>query len=129
MLDGRDLVQVALPTRVLSRAVDFYSKTLGLPLLFETNGMAFFRLGNLRLMIGQEEEPGESGPADKLRACLYFDAPDLPELGERLEAAGVRFLGPAETVQRTEAGNLQLRFFRDADDNLLALMGLVSHAT
>ncbi|HEX8233922.1 MAG TPA: VOC family protein [Caulobacteraceae bacterium] len=125
MLSGRNLVQAALPVTDLARARAFYADTLGLPLLFETNGMAFFQLGNLRLMLGRPEEQ-EGGTETKHGACLYFDAPDLPDLADRLETAGVRFLGPAETVQRSEAGDLQLRFFRDPDGNLLALMGMVA---
>lgn len=37
--------QVALTTSDLERAISFYRDTVGLPLLFETNGMAFFRCG------------------------------------------------------------------------------------
>ena len=49
-------------------------------------------------------------------------------MAEALERKGVRFLGPAEVVQRTAEGEIQLRFFRDPDGNLLALMGLVRPA-
>ncbi|HYF22142.1 MAG TPA: VOC family protein [Caulobacteraceae bacterium] len=118
-LAGRDLVQAALNCTDLPRSVGFYRDVLGLPLMFETNGMAFFQLGNCRLMIGR----GESGSGG---GCLYLDAPDLPSLGEALEGRGVVFLGPAETVQKTTGGDLKLRFFRDPDGNLLALMGVVA---
>ena len=119
-LAGRSLIQVALAARDLERAKTFYVGVLGLPLLFETNGMAFFQLGNLRLLVG-EREAETLGPG-----AIYFDAPDLPVLAEALEQRGVEFLGPAETLQRTEAGALQLRFFKDPDGNLIGLMGVVS---
>jgi len=118
-LSGRDLVQVALNTADLDRAIGFYRDVLGLPLLFETNGMAFFQLGDCRLMIARGEGSGGGG-------CLYLDAPDLPMLAEALERRGVTFLGPAETVQKTAQGELKLRFFRDLDGNLLALMGVIA---
>jgi len=121
-LAGRRVVQLALPTRDLNRARAFYEGVLGLPLMFETNGMLFFRLGDIRLMIGSNAE-GALEPVDG--STIYFDAPDLPVLAESLERRGVRFLGPAEVVMRTATDETQLRFFRDPDQNLLALMGTV----
>ena len=121
-LAGRALVQVALPTRDLARAKAFYADVLGLPLLLETNGMAFFSLANARLMVG-EREAETLGPG-----VIYIDAPDLPDLAAGLEARGVAFVGPAETLQRTADGDLQLRFFRDPDQNMVGLMGVVKTA-
>ena len=121
-LAGRGLVQVALPTRDLTRSRAFYEGVLGLPLLFETGGMAFYQLGGVRLLIGERE-------ADKLGpGAIYLDAPDLPALGPELERRGVEFLGAAETLQRTPSGDLQLRFFKDPDGNLIGLMGVVALA-
>jgi predicted enzyme related to lactoylglutathione lyase len=123
-LSGRNLVQAGLPATDLTRAVGFYRDVLGLPLLFEVSGMAFFQAGGTRLMVGT------SGANLKPRsdACLYFDAPDLPALAEALEAKGLNFLRPAETVQRTAKGAVMIRFFKDPDGNLLALMGEVEGA-
>jgi catechol 2,3-dioxygenase-like lactoylglutathione lyase family enzyme len=122
MLKDRGLIQVALPTADLPRAVGFYRDILGLPLLFEVSGMAFFQLGNgTRLMVGGNAaslKPGESN-------AIYFDAPDLPALAEGLARKGVVFLGPAETLQRFETSDLKLQFFRDPDGNLIGLMGNV----
>ncbi len=114
----RKLVQVALMVRDLPGAIAFYRDTLGLPFLFETNGMAFFQLaGGTRLMLGAGGEAGGG--------YLYFDAPDLPAAAAALEAKGITFLGPAQVLQKTEAGTLQLRSFRDPDGNAISLLGLV----
>ena len=121
-LAGRALVQLALPTRDLERAKDFYAGLLGLPLLFETNGMDFFALVNARLLVG-EREAEKLGPG-----AVYIDAPDLPEAAAALEGRGAVFEGPAETLQRTAEGDLQLRFLRDPDGNLVGLMGVVRRA-
>jgi methylmalonyl-CoA/ethylmalonyl-CoA epimerase len=120
-LAGRKLVQVALTCRDLDRARGFYRDTLGLPLLFEVSNMMFFQLDGLRLMIGKEEAPG----AVIGGSVIYFDAPDIDALGAALEAKGVTFARPAETVQRTPTHELKLRAFHDPDGNALALMGLV----
>ncbi len=121
-LAGRKLLQVALTCRDLDRARTFYRDTLGLPLLFEAGTMLFFQLEGLRLMIGKEEAPGSAVGG----SVIYFDAPDIDALGSALEAKGVTFARPAETVQRTPTHELKLRAFHDPDGNALALMGLVA---
>ena len=123
-LAGRDVVQVFLPCTKLERSVAFYRDTLGLPFLFETNGMAFFQLGNLRLMLGElrEGQPAMAGGG------IYLDAPDLPALARAMEGRGVAFRGPAQVLQQTEAGDLTLRSLLDPDGNLIALMGVVPRA-
>ena len=123
MLKDRALVQVALPTVDLGRAVIFYRDVLDLPLLFEVSGMAFFQLHNgVRLMVGSHA--ADLTPKDS--TALYFDAPDLSELAEKLAKRGVVFRGPATTLQKTASGDLMLQFFRDPDGNLLGLMGVVA---
>ena len=119
-LRDRKLVQVALTTRDMDRSREFYRDLLGLPLLFEAGGMMFFELPGLRLMIGTENTAGEPGGS-----ILYFDAPDIDTLAPALEARGVEFFGPVQTVQRTETHDLPLRAFRDPDGNTLQLMGMV----
>lgn len=122
-LAGRNVVQVALPTQDLVKARRFYSDVLGLPLLSNVSGMLFYQLGNTRLMIGSNVE-GEIRPLDG--STIYIDAPDLPQLAVRLEQRGLAFAGPVEVVQRRQGKEMQVRFFRDPDGNLLALMGWVS---
>jgi methylmalonyl-CoA/ethylmalonyl-CoA epimerase len=119
-LRNRKLVQVALTTRDPERSRRFYRDVLGLPFLFEAGGMMFFDLAGQRLMIGTENSAGTPGGS-----ILYFDAPDIDSLAPALEAKGVEFLGPIQTVQRTETHDLKLRAFRDPDGNTLALMGMV----
>jgi catechol 2,3-dioxygenase-like lactoylglutathione lyase family enzyme len=119
-LRDRKLAQIALTTRDPERSRRFYRDVLGLPLLFEAGGMMFFDLAGLRLMIGSENSLGAPGGS-----ILYFDAPDIESLAPALEAKGVEFLGPAQTVQRTETHDVKLRVFRDPDGNALALMGMV----
>ncbi len=120
-LAGRNLVQVALTCRDLERAKAFYRDVLGLPLLFEVSGMLFFQLNGMRLMVGKEMKAGDPIGG----SLLYFNAPDIDELGPALEAKGIKFVGPATTVQRTATHELKLREFFDPDGNALALMGMV----
>jgi methylmalonyl-CoA/ethylmalonyl-CoA epimerase len=125
MLKDRDLVQVALPTADLARAVAFYRDTLGLPFLFEISGMAFFQIRNgVRLMVGGNAK--DLAPRDS--SAIYFDAPDLPLLAAELGKRGVVFRGPALALQKTAKGHLMLQFFNDPDGNLIGLMGDVAGA-
>jgi catechol 2,3-dioxygenase-like lactoylglutathione lyase family enzyme len=120
-LAGRKLVQVGLSCRDLDRARNFYRDMLDLPLLFEAGNMLFFQLEGTRLMVGLAEPDRPIGGS-----TIYFDASDIQALGSALEARGVKFLGPAVTVQQTQTHELKLREFLDPDGNALALMGMVA---
>lgn len=120
-LAGRKLVQVALTCRDLDRARTFYRDTLGLPLMFEAGNMLFFQLEGLRLMVGLAHKADQATGG----SLIYFDAPDMAQVGAALEARGVKFIGPPVTVQQTQTHELQLREFFDPDGNALALMGMV----
>lgn len=114
--------QVAVPTQDLEKAKEFYNGILGLPLLFETGGMAFFDAGSLRLMAGPPEND------DKLVSggAIYFHTEDIRKSTALLVENNVHVLDGPEIVQKTDDHELWLQFFRDPDGNLLALMGAVS---
>jgi methylmalonyl-CoA/ethylmalonyl-CoA epimerase len=113
------IVQIALGTRDLQKAIAFYRDTLGLKLMFEVSGMAFFEAGGVRLMIG----PNETGKPPQGDAYIYFDAGDWAATEAALEHRGVKFDRRAEIVQRSEGQEHALRFFKDPDGNFLAIMG------
>lgn len=109
-----------MTTSDLARATVFYRDVLGLPFQFEANGMAFFDVAGVRLMLAVDPSRTEAPPT----SILYFDAPDFAETHRRLVATGVALEGPVETVQRTAAGELRIQQFRDPDGNMLAIMGI-----
>jgi catechol 2,3-dioxygenase-like lactoylglutathione lyase family enzyme len=117
-LRGHRFAQIAIQVTDLDRATEFYRDVLGLQLLFVANGMVFFAVGDARLMI-ERGKPGQS-------TTLYFDDSDLERSRVRLEASGVKFAGPIETVQRTKSYELKLLEFSDPDENPLALMGQIA---
>ena len=121
-LASRPLAQVALTVRNMDSARGFYRDVLGLPMIFEVGGMMFFQLQGLRLMVGK----AQSAEQPIGGSVLYFDTPEFEQTGLALERKGVTFVGPAQTVQRTETHDLKLREFLDPDGNALAIMGLVS---
>jgi len=116
-LRGHKFAQIAIQVTDLDRATAFYRDVLGLQQLFVANDMVFFAVGDARLMI-VHGKPGQS-------TIVYFDDPDLERSRVRLETNGVKFAGPIEIVQRTNAFELKLLEFTDPDGNPLALMGEV----
>ena len=112
--------QIALAATDLARAKAFYGDVLGLKLMFEVSGMAFFDAGGVRLLIGPpfKKEP----PAGDV--AIYFHVGDDWRATERaLEERGVKFNRPADVVQRAEGKEHALRLFKDPDGNQLAIMG------
>ena len=114
------LEQVAMTVRNLKQSVEFYRDTLGLALMFETNGMAFFNLNGIRLMIG-ESESAEHKPGGG--SVVYFNVADVRKASAELERKGIKFEGRIETLTSTPTHELLLHIFKDPDGNFLALMG------
>jgi catechol 2,3-dioxygenase-like lactoylglutathione lyase family enzyme len=111
--------QIHVSVADVDRSVAFYRDVLKIPYLFEVPGqsMAFFDCGGVRLYLGTPE-------SDEFRSnpLLYFSVPDADEAHAALEQRGVRFLGPPHVVHRTESTELWMAFFRDPDENQLAIM-------
>ena len=113
------VAQIALTVRDLPAAMKFYKDTLGLKLLFETNGMAFFDAGSVRLLVGV----ARSAQVVPGNTVVYFDAQDWQAAEQQLASRGVAFDSPIEVVQRTNGKELVLHQFKDPDGNLLAILG------
>lgn len=110
--------QVAINARDLARAVAFYRDTLGIPFLFQIPQAAFFDCGGVRLMVGVAEAPEHDHPA----SILYYRVSDIRAAHEALQASGVRFEDEPHLVARMPDHELWMCFFRDSEENLLALM-------
>lgn len=117
-LDVTGLGQVAVTVVDLERAVAFYRDVLGLELLMQVPGMAFFSLGGVRLLLGLAE------PGDALRrsSILYFRVRDIEGAEVALRARNVDVAAPAHRVARLPDHELWLCFFKDSESNVMALM-------
>jgi catechol 2,3-dioxygenase-like lactoylglutathione lyase family enzyme len=118
------LGQIAVNVHDLDRAISFYRDNLGLPLLFTTGGLGFFDCGGVRLMLSRPEKPEFDHPS----SVLYFTVPDIQDAHRQLIAKGVRFEGEPHLIARMPDHDLWMAFFRDSEENLLALMSEVQHA-
>ncbi|HMO87229.1 MAG TPA: VOC family protein [Lacipirellulaceae bacterium] len=117
-LQGATLGQVAIRVHDVGRATAFYRDQLGLPLLFEFTGLAFFRCGDVRLMLSTAEKPEFDHPA----SILYYRVPDVEASYAELSARGVGFVDTPHVVHRTPTSELWMAFFRDSEGNHAALM-------
>lgn len=115
--------QIAITITSLERAVAFYRDALGMKLLFQVPGMAFFDCAGVRLMLSGAENPGE-----QYSSILYFRVPDIQAAAKTLESRGVTFDQPPHLVARMPDHELWMAFFRDPDRNLLALMSEIRPA-
>jgi methylmalonyl-CoA/ethylmalonyl-CoA epimerase len=113
--------QVALTVHDVPRAVSFYRDALGLPLLLEAPGMAFFQAGDVRLMLGMPENTGDR----PFSSIVYFRVDDIQTACRELEPRGVAFTHQPRLVHRGKEADLWLASFSDPDGNVLALMSEV----
>jgi methylmalonyl-CoA/ethylmalonyl-CoA epimerase len=112
------IAQIAIRAHDVARATAFYRDRLGIRFLFEFPGLAFFQSGDTRLMLTRPEQPEHDHPG----SVLYFRVPDVEATHRTLAERGVRFEGPPHVVHRAPTYELWMAFFRDSEDNLLALM-------
>jgi methylmalonyl-CoA/ethylmalonyl-CoA epimerase len=116
--------QIAINAHDLDRATAFYRDKLGLPLLFAAGKLAFFDCGGVRLMLDVAEKP----EFDHLSSILYFSVPDITAAHRQMLASGVRFEDEPHVIAKMPDHDLWMTFFRDSEQNLLALMSEVPRA-
>jgi methylmalonyl-CoA/ethylmalonyl-CoA epimerase len=116
------LGQIQIRAHDVERAAEFYEKVLGLKLLFKAPpGLAFFDCGGVRLMLDRPEKQ----EFDHASSILYFAVPDIQGAHGRMKEHGVRFEDEPHIIARMADHDLWMTFFRDTEDNLLALMSEV----
>ena len=116
--------QIAINVHDLKRATAFYRDTLGLRLLFTAGKLAFFDCGGVRLMLDTPEKPEFDHPS----SILYFAVTDIKATHQQMVAQGVRFEDEPHVIARMPDHDLWMTFFRDSEQNLLALMSEVARA-
>jgi len=115
--------QIAINAKDVERAAAFYQDVLGLKLLFKAPpGLAFFDCGGVRLMLDRAEKP----EFDHLSSVLYFAVPDIHAAYGKLKESGVRCEDEPHMIAKMPTHDLWMTFFRDSEDNLLALMAEVA---
>lgn len=110
--------QLAINCRDVARATRFYRDVLGLPLLFEAGGMAFFDCGGVRLMLSRPSSAELDHPASP----IYFRVTDIEARLQAMQASGAAIRRAAQPTHRDARHELWIGWFEDGEGNLLALM-------
>ena len=111
------IAQIAVRVKDVPRATEFYRDRLGLPFLFDAPGLAFFQCGDIMLMLSQPSSPEFDHPS----AILYFQVEEISSAYQGLVRRGVPFIDPPHVVHRSSEMELWMAFFRDPDQNILAI--------
>ena len=118
------LGQVAINVRNVERATAFYRDVLGLRFLFAAGQLAFFDCGGVRLMLDRPEKPEFDHPS----SILYFNVPDIQAAHRRLVDSGVTIVEAPRVIAPMPDHDLWMSFFRDTENNVMALMSEVPRA-
>jgi catechol 2,3-dioxygenase-like lactoylglutathione lyase family enzyme len=114
--------QVAVNAHDIKRATAFYRDVLGMKFLFEAGNLAFFDCDGVRLMLDIPEDKQFDHPS----SVLYFRVGDINSAVATLRSRGVTFFeGDPHIVAKMPDHDLWMGFFRDTEENIMALMSEV----
>ncbi len=115
--------QIAVRVRDVDRAIAFYRDVLGMRFLFRAPpGLAFFDCSGVRLLLDKPEDAAFDHPA----SVIYYSVPEIRAAHATLLARGVVFIREPHLIARLGAVEVWMAFFRDPDENVLALISEVA---
>ena len=115
--------QIAINAQDLDRATAFYRNVLGMKHLFSIPMASFFDCDGIMLMLAPPSKPEFDHPS----SIIYFNVDDIEQATETLLAREVRFEEKPNFVADMGSYDLWMAFFRDSENNLLALRSQVPH--
>ena len=110
--------QIAVPVKNIESATEFYKEVLGLPLLFNTESMAFFDCNGQRLLLSIPEKNEYANSS----SVIYFQVEDIKKSVEKLSEKGVSFIDHPHVVAKMGNTETWMTFFKDTEGNTHALM-------
>lgn len=114
--------QVSVTVHDIEAAIAFYRDVLGLAHLYTFGQLAFFDCAGTRLFLDALPEARDQGTS-----IIYFTVPEIHLATKQLEEKGVAFESQPHLIVRHENGTEEwMAFFRDPDQNSLALMSRIA---
>jgi methylmalonyl-CoA/ethylmalonyl-CoA epimerase len=114
--------QIAVPIKDLESAITFYKEVLELPLLFNTENMAFFDCNGQRLLLSLPEKDEFANSS----SVIYFQVEDIKKSVGKLKEKGVSFIDQPHVVAKMGNTETWMTFFKDTEGNTHALMSEVN---
>ena len=109
--------QIAITVDDLARARDFYQNNLGMKFLFDAGNLAFFKCGDIRLMLSTPDKPGTRGGT-----ILYFQVGDIHATHTALKQSGVKFIDEPHLIANMPDHDLWMVFLNDTESNTIGIM-------
>ena len=119
----KQIGQIAVNVKDLDRATSFYRDVLRMKYLFDIPIASFFDCDGIMLMLMLPSKPEFDHPS----SIIYFNVDDIQQATETLLTLGVQFEEKPNFVANMGSYDLWMAFFRDSENNLLALRSQVSH--
>lgn len=117
--------QIARAVNDIGVAETWYRDVLRLPHLYTYGKLAFFDCNGTRLFLEERGDGGEV-PGLKNDSVLYFRVPDIEAAYDELRGRGIEFVDAPHMIFRHPDGMEEwMAFFKDCDDQLLAIMAQV----
>ena len=121
----QNIGQLAINVKDMPRAKAFYRDMLGLRHLFDAGPyMTFFDCGGVRLLLEIARDPQFDHPS----SIIYFRVTDVAASCETMTAKGLVFEQKPTLIAPMPDHDLWMAFFRDPENNLMALMSEVRRA-
>jgi methylmalonyl-CoA/ethylmalonyl-CoA epimerase len=111
--------QIAIVVKDIARATSFYRDKLGMRYLFSAGNLAFFDCGGIRIMLDKPERE------DVGTSIIYFKVSDITLAHEQMKSRGVQFEDEPHLIAKLPDHDLWMVFFRDTENNLMAMMSEV----
>jgi len=113
----KSIGQIGIPAKDINRAILFYKDLLELPLLFNTDTMAFFDCDGIRLMLSLPEKEQFTNAS----SVLYFQVDDITQSYSQMKEKGVSFIDKPHVVAKMNSTETWMVFFNDTEGNTHAL--------
>ncbi len=110
--------QINIPVHDLESSIEFYQNVLGMEFLFQVPSMAFFDCGGIRILLAIPEDSASDHPS----SIIYFKVDDIHSATDALRDRGVAFSETPALIAEMPDHDLWMSFFKDPDENTLALM-------
>ena len=110
--------QIAINCHDVKRATEFYRDKLGLRMLYEFPGLAFFDCGGVRLMLTKPE----TAELDHPSSIIYYRDADIHQASRAIADKGVQIENEPRMIARMPDHDLWLSNVRDTEGNIIAFM-------